>query len=49
VNPVRDHYDVTEGKRAAAIAAGATVIDHHGLVELLARRRAALAAHADTT
>ena len=38
--PEHDHYDVTLGKRAQAIALGATVLDQDGLVELLTRRRA---------
>lgn len=47
-DPPGDHYDVTEGKRAAAIAAGAVVLDRDGLVALMRQRRnayrAALAA-----
>ncbi len=38
--PAHDHYDVTLGKRAQAIAMGATVLDQAGMVELLTRRRA---------
>jgi hypothetical protein len=35
------HYDVTDSKRAAAIAAGAQPIDLHQMADLLAARRAA--------
>lgn len=35
------HYDVTDGKRAAAIAAGATVIDVRAFGALVSARRAA--------
>jgi len=41
-----DHYDVTLGKRAQAIALGAQVIDGRGLVELLHRRRMKIAERA---
>ena len=37
----RWHYDVTPGKRAAALRAGAQSIDRAGLAALMARRRAA--------
>jgi hypothetical protein len=40
-DPPGDHYDVTEGKRRAAVAAGAVELDRDGLVELMRRRRAA--------
>jgi uncharacterized protein DUF4031 len=35
----RPHYDVTDSKRTAAIAAGATPIDVFDLVDILARAR----------
>lgn len=37
----RWHYDVTPGKRAAALRAGAQPIDRRELAALMARRRAA--------
>lgn len=37
----RWHYDVTPGKRTAALRAGAQPIDLTGLAALMARRRAA--------
>jgi len=40
-DPPGDHYDVTEGKCRAAVAAGAVELDRAGLVELMRRRRAA--------
>lgn len=33
--PWRWHYDVTDGKRSAAIAAGAIVVDDAGLVRIM--------------
>ena len=40
-DPAGDHYDVTEGKRWAAIRAGAVEIDYyHGLADLVRMRRA---------
>lgn len=39
-NPAHDHYDLTLGKRAQAIALGATVLDQPGMAALLTRRRA---------
>lgn len=33
--PWRWHYDVTEGKRSAAIAAGAVVVDYAGLTRIM--------------
>jgi preprotein translocase subunit YajC len=38
-DPAGDHYDVTEGKRWAAVRAGAVEIDQDGLVELMRKRR----------
>jgi len=38
-DPAGDHYDVTEGKRRAAVAAGAVEIDRDGLVALMRSRR----------
>ena len=38
---VRWHYDVTPGRRAAALRAGAREIDRRGLADLMAARRAA--------
>ncbi len=40
------HYDVTDSKRTAALAAGAVPIDLRGLGAILAARRAQLAAPA---
>ncbi|MDF9817228.1 DUF4031 domain-containing protein [Streptomyces sp. SPB162] len=37
----RWHYDITPGKRAAALRAGAQPIDRRGLAALMARRRTA--------
>ena len=36
------HYDLTPGRRAAAVAAGAVAIDKRQLVEIIRARRAAL-------
>lgn len=38
-DPVGDHYDVTEGMRRAAVAAGAVEIDRDGFVALMRQRR----------
>jgi uncharacterized protein DUF4031 len=35
------HFDVTEGKRLQALAAGAVAFDNHGWSELIAKRRLA--------
>lgn len=40
----RWHYDVVPTKRARAIELGAVEVDRHGMAEIMARRRAALAA-----
>ncbi|WP_052433275.1 DUF4031 domain-containing protein [Streptacidiphilus carbonis] len=40
-NDYRWHYDVTPGKRTAALHAGAQPIDRHGLAALMATRRSA--------
>lgn len=37
--PPGDHYDVTEGKRRQAIAAGAIELDRDGFVALMRQRR----------
>lgn len=37
--PVGDHYDVTEGKRRAAVAAGAVELDRDGFIALMRKRR----------
>lgn len=39
--PVHDHYDVTDGMRARAVAAGAVQLDLRGMSETLQRKRAA--------
>jgi hypothetical protein len=39
----RWHYDITPPKRARAVKLGAAEIDHHGVVDLMAERRAAAA------
>lgn len=38
-DPVGDHYDVTEGKRRQAVAAGAVEIDRQGFAALMRKRR----------
>lgn len=38
-DPPGDHYDVTLGKRAAAVAAGAVELDRDGLLVLMRQRR----------
>jgi hypothetical protein len=38
-DPVGDHYDVTEGKRRQAIAAGAVALDQDGFLKLMRIRR----------
>ncbi len=38
------HYDLTPGRRAAAVAAGAIEVDRRGLVDVIRRRRDALKA-----
>jgi hypothetical protein len=39
--PVHDHYDVTEGMRRAAVAAGAVQVDIREMSELLQQKRQA--------
>jgi hypothetical protein len=38
-SPVHDHYDVTAGKRAQAVAAGAVEVDAARMVEIMRARR----------
>ncbi len=48
-DPAGDHYDVTEGKRRQAVAAGAVEIDRDGLVALMRTRRDAVRARRAAT
>lgn len=45
-HPDHPHYDITDSRYAALVAAGATPVDRNGLVAALRRRRAAVAGSA---